>query len=57
MRPAYQRVLDLAHTQRANTIEALMGTSDLQLGLEALFGGPLAADCPDGPGSASATAP
>jgi hypothetical protein len=57
LRPAYQRVLDLAHTQRANTIEALMGKSDLQLDLEALFGGPPAADGPDGPGSASATAP
>lgn len=38
LRPAYQRVLDLAHQQRANTIEALMSKSDLQVGIEALFG-------------------
>jgi hypothetical protein len=35
LRPAYQRVLDLAAQQRDNTIEALMGKSDAQVGLEA----------------------
>lgn len=38
LRPAYQRVLDLARQQRTNTIEALMRKSDLQVGLEALLG-------------------
>ncbi|GAA4554317.1 hypothetical protein [Amycolatopsis samaneae] len=46
--PSYQRMLDLAAQQRANTIEALMGKSDLHLGLDALLGGPLSADRPDG---------
>jgi hypothetical protein len=51
LRPAYQRVLDLARQQRANTIEALMGKSDLQVGLETLLNRPLSADDPDGSGS------
>lgn len=38
LRPAYQRVLDLAAQQRTNTIEALMSKSDLQVGLQALLG-------------------
>ena len=38
LRPEYQRVLDLAAQQRGNTIEAMMGKSDLELGLEALLG-------------------
>jgi hypothetical protein len=37
LRPAYQRVLDLAKQQRANTIEVLMNKSDAQVGLEALL--------------------
>ncbi|MGH3686640.1 MAG: hypothetical protein ACRDSM_16650 [Pseudonocardiaceae bacterium] len=41
LRPAYQRVLVIATQQRGNTIEALMGKSDLQVGMEALLGGPL----------------
>lgn len=38
LHPAYQQVLDLAHQQRGNTIEALMSKSDQQVGLEALLG-------------------
>lgn len=44
LEPAYQRVLDLAAARRGDTIEALHGKSDVQVGLEALLGGPL----PDG---------
>lgn len=36
--PAYQRVLDLVAAKRAVTIEALLGKSDLQVGLEAVLG-------------------
>jgi hypothetical protein len=52
LRPAYQRVLDLARQQRANTIEALMGKSDLQVGLETLLGGRFSTDTSDGSDSA-----
>ena len=38
LRPAYQAVLDVAHDQRAHTIEALLSKSDLQICLEALRG-------------------
>lgn len=38
LRPAYQRVLDLAEQQRGNTIEAMLGKSYMELGLEALLG-------------------
>jgi hypothetical protein len=54
LRPAYQRVLDLAAQQRDNTIEALMGKSDAQVGLEALLGGPLPDNDTDRPGKREA---
>ncbi|MGQ0773154.1 MAG: hypothetical protein ACT4NY_01835 [Pseudonocardiales bacterium] len=38
--PAYQRVLVLAAARRGDTIEALHTKSDLQVGMEALLGGP-----------------
>lgn len=38
LRPEYQRVLELAEQQRGNTIEAMLGKSDIELGVEALRG-------------------
>lgn len=47
LRPSYQRVLDLTLRLRASTIEALLGKSDLEVGMEAL--GDLLTGIPTGP--------
>jgi hypothetical protein len=38
LRPAYQRVLDATDEHRGHTIEALMGSSDAEVGLGTLLG-------------------
>lgn len=39
--PAYTRVVELVAVRRGDTIEALHAKSDLEVGMEALLGGPL----------------